>query len=87
MRGTVYTITADKGERSTSYTGTPAYLVDEVFGYTIECNRKSKNTARRSLQGLLNGLCGTSYWSISTSYSGRLATPAEKAEWLAEVAE
>ena len=78
---TVYTITStncrhDK-PRVTVYTGTLEYLVNHVYGYTIESNGYDKYKVK-SLATLLKYLNnGESYWSMYTTYEGRKATPEE----------
>jgi len=78
---TIYTVVKTSNGKQSQFTGTLDYLVDNVFGYTIECNGKRKTTARRSLAGLLGCLNGgTSYWSINSVYYGEIATPKEMCE-------
>ena len=52
------------------YTGTLDELIDNVFGYTLECNGMGTDFKRpktvKSLLDRLNG--GDSYWSRRTSY-------------------
>ena len=79
----VYVITTERRGHTNTYTGTLDYLVDRCFGYTIECNGYSRNCqSLNTLLGRLNG--GTSYWSISTYYTGRKATKEEAAAWYDE---
>ena len=79
----VYVITTERRGHTNTYTGTLDYLVDRCFGYTIECNGYSRNCkSLNTLLGRLNG--GTSYWSISTYYTGRKATKEEAVEMLWE---
>ena len=64
----VYTVRTWHNGRSHDYTGTLRELVDNVFGYTCECNGKERWQIK-SIRGLLNCLNnGSSYWSSTTSY-------------------
>lgn len=88
MSKQVYVVTTERcryGEpkRTSTYIGTLDYLCEHVFGYTIECNGYDKNCkSLKTMLGRLNG--GTSYWSISTYYSGRKATNEEAKSWYDE---
>lgn len=50
--------------------GTLDYLIDEVFGYTLECNGMGRLFKRpKTVKALVNHLnCGNSYWSRRNSY-------------------
>ena len=73
----VYAVTTHRKGRDTTYVGTLDYLLDKVFGYTVECNGGCPENIR-SLKGLLSNLNGgQSYWSMNTYYDGRPATKEE----------
>lgn len=79
----VYVVTTERHGQTNTYTGTLDYLINDCFGYTIECNGYSKNCkSLNSLLSKLNG--GRSYWSISTYYTGRKATKEEADAWRSE---
>ena len=52
------------------WTGTLDYLIDKVFGYTLECNGMGTTFKRpRTVATLVNRLNGgNSYWSMRNSY-------------------
>ncbi|MCM1322937.1 MAG: hypothetical protein NC218_01990 [Acetobacter sp.] len=74
---TVYAVTTERRGRTHTYVGTLEHLVNNVFGYTIECNGYDKYSVKSltTLLKYLNG--GQSYWSIDTYYEGRKATKEE----------
>lgn len=52
------------------WTGTLDYLIDDIFGYTLECNGMGTHFKRpKSVKTLVNKLnSGHSYWSMRNSY-------------------
>lgn len=65
-----YTIAATSRSGTREYTGTLDYLIDDVFGYTLECNGMGTEFKRpKTIKALLNRLNGgRSYWSMNTVY-------------------
>lgn len=65
-----YTILVTSRSGSREYTGTLDYLIDKVFGYTLECNGMGTTFNRpKSITTLVNRLNGgLSYWSQNSTY-------------------
>ena len=65
---TIYKIRTRHNGHEHIYEGTLRYLIDSVFGYTLECNgtRWPEPKTAQTLVNRLNG--GRSYWSMTTSY-------------------
>lgn len=62
-------VVSDTGH-SHDQTGTIDYLVDKVFGYTLQCNGMGVKFKRpKTVKSLVNRLnSGHSYWSMHSSY-------------------
>ena len=62
-------VISDTGNTS-EWTGTIDYLIDDVFGYTLECNGMGTKFKRpKTIKSLVNRLnSGRSYWSMRNSY-------------------
>lgn len=65
-----YTILVTSSSGSREHTGTLDYLIDHVFGYTLECNGMGTDFKRPKTVAMLlkrlNG--GDSYWSRRSTY-------------------
>lgn len=71
-----YTIISHHRGRATEYTGTMEYLVDEVFGYTLECGAswsgqrgcKKVNRYPKTAKALVTALNNSSYNTQGSCY-------------------